>query len=564
MQISPEALKMLLASVRESTADLIEAIGAPSGRIALSPGEEVRGEVVEQRPSGSYLVKIGGAPFDMQLPSSTRVGTTVQMTYITDQPRLTFALSASGSRESQVTLSSAGRWLGATAGNLQATQEQPLAATITSVRLFDRLPADTQAIARRLQETITRSGLFYESHLVRWSQGDYPQELLLQEPQGKLSPQLPGNQPAMQLPVEQASVQQPLKSQPPPASDQAALGTESGRPEPAQRAQPTALQQPPESPDLISPRQTPEQVRATVVPSGTATEAAPPIPQPVAAKGAENTQVVSPAPAQSQPPQMLPPAESDPVAQQPIPPGAQSTGGAKPQADPPGQVLPHLTASGASPAQPHTEPATPERSVPTESRQEEPARNVTPQPPPVETAVRQGPRPFTPQPVQVGQLLNTTAAEGTEQTSKTNDSIAGRSTQAAATSTQPLGETHDNRTMPLVKEQLATLNSGQLVWQGEAWKGQELEWKITREQKQRGHAVARSWATDLSMELPELGAVSARIRLTGNQIHLALNGEREETLQRMRQETAKLGEALESAGLQLAKVEVERVDPPTG
>jgi hypothetical protein len=564
MEISPEALKMLLASVRENTAALVEAIGAPSGRIALSPGEEVRGEVLEQRPSGSYLVKIGGAPFDMKLPSSTRVGTTVQMTYVTDQPRLTFVLSTSGSRESQVTLSSAGRWLGATAGNLQAAQEQPHAATITSVRLFDKLPVDTQAIARRLQETITRSGLFYESHLVRWSQGDYPQELILQEPQGKLSPQLPGNPPAMQLPLEHASVQQPLRSQPPAAGDQAAAGTESGRTEPTQKAQPPAPQQSPESPDLISPRQTAEQVRATVVPSGPVTDAPPPISQPAAAKGADNAQVVTPAPEQPQPPQMLPPAESDPVAQQPIPPGAQSTGGAKLPADSPGQVLPHQTAAGPSLAQPPIEPATPERSVPTESRQEEPARNVTPQPPPVSPPDLQGSRLVTPQPGQAGQLLNATAADGAEQTLRTDDSIASRSTQAAATTAQPLGETHDNRTLPLVKEQLATLNSGQIVWQGEAWKGQELEWKITREQKQRGHAVARSWATDLSMELPELGTVSARIRLTGNQIHLSLNGEREETLQRMRQGTAKLSEALESAGMQLARVEVERVEPPAG
>jgi flagellar hook-length control protein FliK len=227
-------------------------------------------------------------------------------------------------------------------------------------------------------------------------------------------------------------------------------------------------------------------------------------------------------------------------------------------------VLLRQTAAGTSLAQPLIEPATPERSVPIESRTEGPARNVTPQPPSFETAERQGSRPVTSQPVQAGQLFDATAAEGAERISRADDTIAGRPTQAATTSAQPLGEPHDNRTIPLVKEQLATLNSGQLVWQGEAWKGQELEWKITREQKQRGHAVARSWATDLNMELPELGSVGARIRLTGNQIHLALNGEREETLQRMRQGTAKLSEALESAGLQLARVEVERVDPPTG
>lgn len=47
-------------------------------------------------------------------------------------------------------------------------------------------PADT--LAKALQQTVRTSGLFYESHLLGWLNGNYPLEDLLTEPQAIMSP----------------------------------------------------------------------------------------------------------------------------------------------------------------------------------------------------------------------------------------------------------------------------------------------------------------------------------------------------------------------------------------
>lgn len=48
------------------------------------------------------------------------------------------------------------------------------------------LPANPSAMAEGLRQTVGQSGIFYESHLSRWFKGDFPEQLLRQEPQGRL------------------------------------------------------------------------------------------------------------------------------------------------------------------------------------------------------------------------------------------------------------------------------------------------------------------------------------------------------------------------------------------
>ncbi|MCX2522797.1 flagellar hook-length control protein FliK [Larsenimonas rhizosphaerae] len=48
------------------------------------------------------------------------------------------------------------------------------------------VPASPSAMAEGLRQTVGQSGIFYESHLSRWFKGDFPEQLLRQEPQGRL------------------------------------------------------------------------------------------------------------------------------------------------------------------------------------------------------------------------------------------------------------------------------------------------------------------------------------------------------------------------------------------
>ena len=83
---------------------------APS--LPVSPGQEVRGEVLADQLNGRFLVRVAGELLDMNLPGEIKPGETVNLTFVTDQPRLTFVFSRSGGDAAPVSLSNTARWLG--------------------------------------------------------------------------------------------------------------------------------------------------------------------------------------------------------------------------------------------------------------------------------------------------------------------------------------------------------------------------------------------------------------------------------------------------------------------
>ena len=81
--------------------------------------------------------------------------------------------------------------------------------------------------------------------------------------------------------------------------------------------------------------------------------------------------------------------------------------------------------------------------------------------------------------------------------------------------------------VPLVQQQLAYLTQGTVAWQGVLWPGQPMEWRLQVEDEAHsgtapGAAAERAWSSTLTLELPRLGPVQARLRLCGRavQVHL--------------------------------------------
>lgn len=82
-------------------------------------------------------------------------------------------------------LSAAGRFLGALAPD---PAKSPAAPSLTGAApVLAGPPADTRQLPRLLQEALSQSGLFYESHQAQWLAGKRTRVQLLQEPQGRLS-----------------------------------------------------------------------------------------------------------------------------------------------------------------------------------------------------------------------------------------------------------------------------------------------------------------------------------------------------------------------------------------
>jgi len=211
----------------------------------LDPGDILSARVEAKLPDGSYKVVAGGQPLRMALPSYIAPGDTLELGFVTREPRLTFVLKdiPQAAPEPAPLLSAAGRQIAATmlkpgelalpsnaapgdtlelalvtreprltfalndlpqaasapapvlsaAGRLvAATMLQPgeLALPVTAsatAPLLTAPPADGARLSAALAQTLAGSGLFYESHQAEWVIGKRDLAQIRQEPQARLT-----------------------------------------------------------------------------------------------------------------------------------------------------------------------------------------------------------------------------------------------------------------------------------------------------------------------------------------------------------------------------------------
>ncbi|MFM0058144.1 flagellar hook-length control protein FliK [Paraburkholderia phytofirmans] len=103
-------------------------------------------------------------------------------------------------------------------------------------------------------------------------------------------------------------------------------------------------------------------------------------------------------------------------------------------------------------------------------------------------------------------------------TAQTVDGGASQNSQSMAAAVHPA-------TVPLVRQQLDLLATGQFRWTGEAWPGAKLDWTIEQEGDEwdrSGGGTAseddQPWRTRLTLSLPTLGTVDAELTLTGTKL----------------------------------------------
>jgi hypothetical protein len=166
----------------ESSTDARQEVFHQLSNIAI--GQQIDAKVLSQLEDGTFLVRINDASARMSLPVGTRVGDSLPMTLVDNEPRMTFLLDPeTGARadSARATLSQAGRLI----DNLLQTAEQSgtSPAVIGKTPIVANPAATPQQIASALQETLANSGLFYESHLAQWLDGTRSLADLMREPQ---------------------------------------------------------------------------------------------------------------------------------------------------------------------------------------------------------------------------------------------------------------------------------------------------------------------------------------------------------------------------------------------
>ncbi len=597
MELSTDIIILLKSPTIGEALTPIRISAIPPALLQLAPGSDVRAEVLGRMVNGRTLMRVAGEVLTMELPESLTTADSVRMTFLGREPRPTFSLSLQQNSATPVAISQTGRWLGQIVQGDGGSSSRPEQLG-RPARVSDGPPVDTARLAASLREALSTSGLFYESHLVEWAAGRRQLSSIMQEPQASLSPQ-PAGTPAAPLP---AGNEQPAaivagattETESAAPSSPPAPGSASAPQQPsAPQESPAAAPQPPEMPaatdavgtktppgsgevhpdDAQQQPAAPQSGRVATTP--VAHSAGQPVDEPAVGAGSDNGTGTAPQPAGAQTAAIRPgagavPATATPGRQDSIIQDTAAAGGPAPPQQP-SQLAEATPTRAAAPQQAGTAATAPVPAPQTPSQQQIPSQPVAGhESPPAPTVILREPAAAIPPPARDSDMETISprqqpvsspqkpspplqpfdqaaakemdAAPSALSTKVPHEATAGRTERP---------EVADPRAASIIREQLATLNSGMITWNGEAWPGQPLQWQIEdREARHRDPSEGR-WHSELRVDLPNLGNVVASLKIRGKKLHLSLTADSGATTGLMQQEAPALAERLAAAGLDL-------------
>lgn len=137
---------------------------------------------------------------------------------------------------------------------------------------------------------------------------------------------------------------------------------------------------------------------------------------------------------------------------------------------------------------------------------------------------------------------------------------AARAPTAGAAGRSELDGIVHRETVPLVQQQLAALDSGTVVWRGEAWRGQPMEWEVAREgrEDETDTTAPLRWNTRIRLALPRLGTIDVAMAMDGQRLDVRMAAADPAAADTLRHGAAELAAALAQAGLSVRRMEVAR------
>ncbi|TNC99702.1 MAG: hypothetical protein FD121_198 [Gallionellaceae bacterium] len=114
----------------------------------------------------------------------------------------------------------------------------------------------------------------------------------------------------------------------------------------------------------------------------------------------------------------------------------------------------------------------------------------------------------------------------------------------------------------LVQQQLHTLETRQVLWQGVAWQGQEMRWEVREESPRRGATGEQDgqWVTEIHLDLPHLGSLTARLSLNGGAVNLTLNAREEKTRELLGSASSQLVSALNERDIPVLQTRIKQME----
>lgn len=118
----------------------------------------------------------------------------------------------------------------------------------------------------------------------------------------------------------------------------------------------------------------------------------------------------------------------------------------------------------------------------------------------------------------------------------------------------------DPATAQLVAQQLALHEQARLVWQGQVWPGQDMQWEIHKDAPEGGGAgdpdAPPCWRSGLQLRFPLLGDIAATVVVADGQLHMQLTTGTAETGELLRARAGELAAALGAAGNPLSSLDI--------
>lgn len=104
---------------------------------------------------------------------------------------------------------------------------------------------------------------------------------------------------------------------------------------------------------------------------------------------------------------------------------------------------------------------------------------------------------------------------------------------------------------PLIQQQLIALETRQVQWQGQVWPNQEMNWVIKEEDTPRSASAeeGKQWATQIQLDLPNLGELSATLRFTSHGLSITLDASSSATRATLGSASSTLVSALADRGI---------------
>lgn len=121
----------------------------------------------------------------------------------------------------------------------------------------------------------------------------------------------------------------------------------------------------------------------------------------------------------------------------------------------------------------------------------------------------------------------------------------------------------DQRTLPVITEQLSALQNGHLMFRGDLFPGQRLEWSVAEREAHRNKSGGkeRTWETSLNLDLPRLGPIGVKLSLDGTRISMVIHAEDSTAVPFLEAGRPVLSEQLEAAGLTPVEIVMQNVAP---